>query len=158
MDLYFKTYQYKKIKKVLKKKFIFFSNGANCNHKYWISTEQIVHKLKFNYYKTYNKTALKIINNSIYKNIHHIIHSTFFFITPQKLTENLILNKTILLNLTNYNSPFLFSLLCLKLNTKLYSINQIKNINSLIYRYSINIFYQFLIFNLKKSNILRTNV
>jgi hypothetical protein len=144
MHFEFRDYQFSKIKQYLKNEFLLFSNGANQNSRNWLAVEQGLHRFELKYYKVYNKIALKVLKNSIYKNIHQIIRGTFFFL---KLNNSSIsISKNILFkNL----EPIFFTLLSIKLNNKIYSIAQIKNIKSLKYKNNIKIFYQFLLTDLK---------
>lgn len=144
MQFNLKNYQIIKTKQYLKKNnFLLFSIGANQNAQNWINTEQKLYKLKLNYHKLYNNVTLKIIKNSIYKNLFYMINSTFFFIKP---SNNRLVNKKKLL--TGLNS-ILFNVLSMKLNKKIYTIPQSKNMNSLSYKKNVSIIYQFLITNLK---------
>lgn len=153
MKLNLKDYQISKIKQYLKKNnFVFFSIGANQKAVNWRNIEQSLYKLKLDYHKIYNNITIKIIKNSIYKNSLNIINSTFFFFKP---TNTKLLNKKFLLNGLN---SILFNLLSVKLNKKIYSISQTKNMSIFSYKTSISIMYQFLITNLKSSYIISRKV
>lgn len=146
MKLNLKNYQILKTKQYLKENnLIFFSIGANQSAQNWIATEQGLHKLKLNYHKIYNNIAIKVTKKSIYKNSLSMINSTFFFIKP---SGNQLLNKRILFNGLN---SVLFNLLAVKLNKKVYSISQIKNMSSFNYKTNMSVMYQFLVTNLKLS-------
>ena len=142
MQLNLKNYQISKAKDYLKKNsFLFFSIGANQNSQNWLEIEQKLSKLELNYYKTYNNTTKKIIKNSIYKNLSHLVNSTFFLLKPKlsKIKSNII-------------NSILFATLAIKLNKKIYLISQSKNINSFNYKKNMSVMYQFLLTNLKFSN------
>lgn len=142
----FKSYQTKKIKSFIKNnRLLLFANGTNQKAKNWIAIEQGLQKLEIKYYKPYNKLAIKTFNNSIYNNIKGIINGPLFFLTP--LNKFITVKKNILLNETL--EPLIFKLLAIKLNTKVYSIPQVKKISSLKYKDSIAVLYQFLLIQLK---------
>nr|YP_010516653.1 hypothetical protein ON958_mgp27 [Haslea pseudostrearia]UXN44196.1 hypothetical protein [Haslea pseudostrearia] len=139
-----REYQFLKIKQHLKNKFLLFANGANKTSQDWLSVEQSLSNSNLKYYKIYNKIALKVLKNSIYKNISQMIQGTFFFL---KLNEiSLLINKQKLFD--SLRSIF-FTLLSIKLNNKVYSIVQIKNIKSLKYKNNMAVLYQFFFVNLK---------
>ena len=150
MQLNLKNYQISKTKNYFKKNnFILLSISANQNSKNWLKIEQGLNKLKLSYYKTYNNTTRKIIKNSIYKNLIHIVNSTFFLLKPKN--TNKVLTKSNIINMVN--SVF-FTTLAIKLNKKIYSISQSRNINSFNYKKNMSIMYQFLLTNLKFSNTI----
>ena len=147
-----KNYQILKTKQYLKENnFLLFSIGANQSAQNWINIEQGLHKLKLNYYKIYNNVTLKIIKKSIYKNSLSIINSTFFFLRP---FSNQLINQK---NLLNSLSSVFFNILSIKLNKKIYTISQSKNITSFNYKTNVSIMYQFLIINLKSSYSISKN-
>jgi hypothetical protein len=47
----------------------FFFNGINRNSNDWIIIEQKLKNINFEYYKIFNKTSKKTLENSIYKNV-----------------------------------------------------------------------------------------
>lgn len=129
---------------------LFFFNGVNKKSNDWIHTEQNLKKINFKYYKIFNKTTKKELNNSsINNNLSNIINGITFLLTPEQNTKNLLKN-IILKDLT-----FLFFvLLTVKLNNKLYSVNQLKQSNSLNYINNKLLIYQFSIVHLKRFNSL----
>jgi len=150
MQFNLKSYQISKTKKYLRNNnLLLFSIGANQKSQNWITIEQGLHKLKLDYYKTYNNTTMKIIKNSIYLNLINTINSTFFFLKPHK--NNKILTKSNLINVLN---SILFTVLAIKLNKKVYAISQSKGINSFDYKKNAATMYQFLLTNLKFSHTL----
>jgi hypothetical protein len=141
----FKNYQILKIKHYFKNNSVLLlSNGINQKADNWVKFEQGFKTINLNYYKIYNKIVRKVLKPSIYSNLVNLINGPFFLITPNKkiiLTRKLLKKETL---------EFLkFRLLALKLNKNVYSINQIKKINSFVYKESISILYQFLLINLK---------
>ena len=146
----FKNYQILKTKYYFKNNYIlFFSNGINQKSNNWIKLEQNFRTINFNYYKPYNKITRKICKTSVYLNFTNLINGPFFLLTPKNktiLTKKLLKKETL---------EFLkFRLLALKLNKNIYSTEQFKKLNSFIYNDSISIFFQFLLINLKITQIL----
>ena len=151
MQLNFKKYQTFKTKQYLiKNNFLIFSIGANQNTQNWITVEQNLYKLKFDYHKVYNNITRKIIKNSIYRNLFNTINSTFFFLKPKIKNKQIPLKSKILksLNLT------LFTVLFIKLNNKIYTIPKLKHISSFCHKTNMTTMYQSLITNLKLSYVI----
>jgi hypothetical protein len=142
MKLTPKNYKTIKTKSYLKKNnLFFFLNGINQNSNNWIRTKQDLQNLNLSYYKIFNKTSITTLKNSIYKNNDAPINGLTLLIKPTN--PNILITKKILFNL----DPFIF--LALKLNNKIYSLTQIKQIHSLNY-YNIKLlFYKFSITNIK---------
>ena len=147
MRFNFKSYQISKTKKYLKKNnFILLTYGANKNSSNWLITEQELYKLSFNYHKTYNNITIKLLEKTRFKNFFQIFKSTFFFFKTKQIKNQLLFYKNLLIkNLQNIQ----FYVHSLKLNNKIYSLSQLKNMNSFKYLISIKLFYQFLRTNLK---------
>jgi hypothetical protein len=152
-----KTYQTIKIKHYLKNEsLLIFANGINQKAQKWIKVEQGLKKMQINYFKTYNKIIIKTMGNSIFSRTVNLINGPFFLLKPKAKT---ILNKNIILKETL--DSLKFRLLSIKLNNKIYSIPQIKNINSFNNKETIAILYQFLLVHLKFPQIIvkfRNNV
>ena len=147
MQFNLKSHQICKTKKYIQKNnFLLFSIGANQNSQNWIAMEQNVHKLKLNYYKTYNNTTVKTLKNSIYRNALNTVNSTFFFLKPKQNIRSKILTRN---NLISTLNSVLFTVLAIKLNKKIYVISQLKTIRSFSYKKTVSITYQFLLANLK---------
>lgn len=126
MDFKLKNYKLLKNKQYIKTTKLFFVyNGNNLNFENWILIEQILNKLNLTFYKIYNTLIIKNLLNSIYTNLKHLIHSNIIFINTN------IKTKIKLKNLINLN--VILTLLCIKLNNKIYSTAQIKNVNLLDY-------------------------
>ena len=129
MDFNLKDYQIFKLKKYFKNNdFFFLFHSAKLNLNQWTITEQNLKKLKLDYYKTLNGTTLKILKNSIYRNVNSIISSFVVFINPKFKTTEFDLDS-----LTKNLKPS-FSLISLKLNNKIYSSAQLKGVKSLSYK------------------------
>jgi len=145
MELTTKNYKINKIKNYIKNNHIFFLFNGNTLKSYdWIITEQSFKNMNFKYYKIFNKAAIKTLNKSVYKQIKTTINGITFFIRP---TQNIpLLTKQLLFN--NFESLF-FSLIALKINNKMYSSKQLKNISSLNYKTNKLLIYQFNITHLK---------
>ena len=119
-------------------------NGNTLKSYDWIITEQFFKNMNFKYYKIFNKAAIKTLNKSVYKKIKTTINGITFFIKP---TQNITsLTKQLLFN--NFELLF-FSLIAIKINNKIYSSKQLKNINSLNYKKNKLLIYQFNITHLK---------
>ena len=150
MQFNLRSYQITKTKQYLQKNnFLLFSIGANQNSQNWIAIEQNLHKLKLNYYKTYNNTTVKTLKNSIYKNALNTVNSTFFLLKLQQNSKLLTRN-----NLINTLNSILFTVLAIKLNKKVYVVAQSKNIKSFDYKKNLSVLYQFFITNLKFAHSL----
>jgi hypothetical protein len=142
MKFTLKDYKITKTKNYLKTNNLFFIySGINQNSSNWIKIEQELKKINLNYYKIFNKTSTNIFKKSIYKNITPVINSVTFFIKPT-LKNNLI-KKKMLLNIET------FFFLALKMNTKIYSPNQLKYVNSLTYYENKLLLYQFGVTHIK---------
>jgi hypothetical protein len=145
MQITTKNYNINKIKNYTKNNsFVFFFNGINRTATDWIIIEQKIKKIKFSYYKITNKISKKPLQNSIYFNIFSLINSVTFVLKP--LFKFYELTKGILLK--SFES-ILFIFLSLKLNNKIYSKNQIKNLFSLCYKDNNLLFFQFVLTNIK---------
>ena len=146
MQLNFRNHQKTKIKSLIKNNnFLLFAIGANQNSSNWIALEQNLHKLKLNYTKIYNNITIKILQDSIGKKLKHMINSTFFFLKHANSTK--LIKSTLLteLNLSKFN------VISVYLNNKIYTISQLKKINSFNYKKNIAIMYQSLTTVLKSS-------
>jgi hypothetical protein len=134
MDFNLKTYQRLKIKYYLKTvNFFFFFHGASLDSESWIKTEQILVKNKLKYYRVFNTLMIKTLNCSIFKNLTTLLHGPIILINSND-------TKLISKKLKNINP--LVNLLCLKLNNKIYSRKQIKNIKKLSYIENVSIFHK----------------
>jgi hypothetical protein len=142
MKLTPKNYKTIKTKNYLKKNnLFFFFNGINQNSNNWIRTKQDLQNLNLNYYKIFNKTSIATFKNSIYKNNDAPINGLTLLIKPT--SHNILITKKILFSL----DPFIF--LAFKLNNKIYSLTQIKQINSFSYYNNKLLLYKFGITNIK---------
>ena len=81
--------------------------------------------------------ARKTIKASIYTNYKQLIHSLTMFVNPKSKTT-LTLKKLI-------NLEKILTLLSVKLNNKIYSISQLKNLNSLDYTNTVLQLFQFFV-------------
>ena len=143
MEFNFKRYQKIKTRSLLKKtNFLFLSINTNQNAKNWLIVEQNLEKLSVRYHKTYISSTTKIFKKSAFKNLTNYVKSTFFFLKPQKIVRNNIIDS---LTLTQ------FTILILKLNKKAYGLPQIKAVNSHHHKKNLKITYQFLLTALKTS-------
>jgi hypothetical protein len=145
MDLTTKKFKIEKTKNIIKHNNLFiFLNGINRNSNDWILIEQELKKINFNYYKIFNKTSKKTLNNSIFLNTSSLINSMTFLLKPlvaeQEVNKNMLLNKI---------ETLIFSLLAIKVNNKIYSKTKLKNLVTLNYKNNKLLLYKFLISNTK---------
>ena len=134
MDFNLKTYKRLKIKYYLKTvNFFFFFHGASLDSESWIKIEQTLVKNKLKYYRVFNTLMIKILNCSIFKNLTTLLHGPIILINKND-------TKLISKKLKNINP--LVNLLCLKLNNKIYSRKQIKNIKKFSYIENVSIFHK----------------
>ena len=134
MDFNLKTYKHLKIKYYLKTiNFFFFFHGASLDSESWTKTEQALVKNKLKYYRVFNALMTNTLSCSIFRNLTTLLHGPVLLINSnhQKLTSKKLKNINPLINL-----------LCLKLNNKVYSKKQIKNIKELSYIKNISIFHR----------------
>ena len=134
MDFNLKTYKRLKIEYYLKTvNFFFFFHGASLDSENWIKTEQTLVKNKLKYYRVFNTLMIRTLNCSIFKNVTTLLHGPIILINSND-------PKLTLKKLKNINP--LVNLLCLKLNNKIYSRKQIKNIKKLSYIENVSIFHK----------------
>lgn len=140
-----KDYKILKTKNYLKENSLFFFfNSIHRNSNDGIIIEQNLKKFNLNYYKIFNKTSRTTINNSIYKNSNELINSMTVFIKP--ISHSLELKKS---NLLSCFEPLMFNMLAIKLNNKIYSTSQLKEISTLNYKDTKLLLFQFSLTNLK---------
>ena len=129
----FKKYQVLKIGSHIKTNtFLFFFLSNKSKSSGWKKIEQILKKLELVYCKIINKVLLKKLKNSIFRNFSVLIGGTILLLAPVKkqLKQFKVIEKTLQFN---------FSLLCLKLNNKMYSINEVKKLYD--FSYKKNVFF-----------------
>lgn len=144
MKLNFKNYKIIKTKNYIKKNnFFFIFNTINQNSNNRIKNEQNLMILNCSYYKIFNKTSNIVFENSIYKNSNSLINNIVVFLKVK--INDVIFNKNSIINL----EPYIF--LALKLNNKIYSINQFKLLNSFKYYNNKLLLYQFYLTSIKFS-------
>lgn len=149
MEITSKIYQIDKTKKYIKKNNLFFLfNGVNCNSIDWLIIDQNFKLINFKYQKVVNKNINKAVEKSIYCNINTATTGLFFFIKPNKEIK-FIPKKTLFNKFESFN----FTLLALKLNNKIYSVKNIKQINFLDYTENNLLLFQSLNVNLKFCSI-----
>ena len=149
MDFNFKTYQIIKLKKYFKKNGLFFLfHSIKSDSTKWTRIEQNLKKLKLDYYKPLNKTTVKALKNSVYKNFNSSIAGFILFVNSRY--------KTAYLNLPSIvkNLKPSFTLVSLKLNNKIYSTAQLKGLEDLSYNKSVFMLYKVLDKQLKTSYVL----
>jgi len=147
MKLNLKKYQIKKTSKFLKKKKIFLIfNGVTRNIKENIgSYKQKLEDFSTAQYKIFNRTALSLIKDSIFKNSKLIIHCVTFFVESNPLNFKKNFKKYAL---HNFKKKF-FNLVGVRINYKIYSTIQSMELNSFKYTQTKTLFFQFNIKNVK---------
>jgi hypothetical protein len=144
MKFELKTYKILKKKYFLKQnKLFFFYAATSLNLKNWLAIEQTLKKSNLNYYRLSNTLAIKTMKSSIYVNFKQLIHSLTMFVNPKpkatlKLKQLRNLEKAL-------------TLLSVRLNNKIYSISQLKGLNSLDYNFTVLRLFQFFIIYLTYS-------
>ena len=151
MDFNLKNYQIFKLKKYFKKNDLFFLfHSSKLNSTKWIDMEQTLKKLKLNYYKPLNGTALKTFKGSIYQNFSSIVAGFVLFVNSQYKTTQHELPEI----LKRLKPSFV--LISVKLNNKIYSPAQLKGMKSLSYNKNMFNLYKSLDKHLKTSYVLTT--
>ena len=146
MELNSKDYKITKTKNYMKKNSLFFFfNGITRNSEDWILLEQNLKSIGFNYYKIFNKTTKKSVNNSIFRAIKPVINSITFLIKP----TNTKLSKQVLVNSFE---PLFFYMLAMKINNKIYQTAQLKYNYSISYKNNKIFLFQFGVANLKQKS------
>ena len=141
MNFELKDYKLLKLKKHFSKtNFFFFFSGINVKANNWIKIEQELNNLGLNYNKINNNLTLNLLKNSIFKNTIPLVNGPIILILINKI------RKLSLKNLTGINP--LISLLCLRINNKIYLKTQIQNLinlnyskNILVFRKSLKLFF-----------------
>ena len=149
MDFNFKKYQILKLQKYFKNKGLFFFVHCNkLNLSQWTHIEQNLTKLELNYYKPLNKVLNKILKNSIYKNFSFIVNGFVLFVSSSNDNKELNLQqiqKSLAAN---------FLLTGVKLNNKVYSTTQVKQMKTLSYKQNMFVLHNTLDRYLKNSYAL----
>lgn len=135
MDFNLKDYKRFKIKCYLKTvNFFFFFHGTSLNNENWIKIEQsfVINKLK--YIRVLNKIMINILKNSILKNLVVLIHGPILLLSinknNSKLTFKMLENISPLINFLGF-----------KLNNKMYSKEQVRNLKKMSYFENVYIFH-----------------
>ena len=87
----------------------------------------------------------KTLNNSIYRTIKPAINGITFLIKPKakQMLKQILMGSF---------EPLLFNMLAIKLNSKIYQTDQLKNNYSLNYKDNKMLIFQFGVTNLKKKS------
>lgn len=132
MDFNLKNYQIVKLKKYFKNNdFFLVFQSAKLSLTKWAHTEQNLKKLKLNYYKPLNRTTVKALQSSVYKNFSSVIGGFILLINTDSKVSKLNL-ESIIKNLRPS-----FSLVSVKLNNKIYSLLQLKDLKDLSYKKNV---------------------
>lgn len=134
MKFQLKSYKFFITKYFIKKTaFLLFYDEIYFNIKKRFLTGKNLKKIK--YYKIYNSLTIEIIKKSIYANIKFLINSTIFFTHFNIIKKNLYLK-----DIKNLDS--LSTLLCIKLNNKIYSKLQVTKVNNLDFQKNMFILFK----------------
>jgi hypothetical protein len=124
----------------------FFFNSVNKNSNDEILTEQKLKKSGLAFVKIQNKTAKKTLQNSILINSKELINCSILIIK-----QNINKNELKKINILNNFEPLLLTILALKLNNKIYSKTQLKELLVLNYKDIQLLLFQFTLTNIKLS-------
>ena len=134
MDFNLKTYKRLKIEHYFKAiNFFFFFHGTSLNSENWVKIEQVLTDQDIKYFRIYNTLMVKTLNDSVFKHLTSLVHGPIILLN----TNN---SKLTLKKLEEVNP--LISLLCLKINNKIYSKKQIKNLKKLSYTENVYTLYK----------------
>ena len=136
MDFNLKTYKCFKIKYYLREiNFFFFFQGTSVDNESWVKIEQsfVNHELK--YYRILNKLMINTLKSSILKNVIVLIHGPIILLNNDNNNTKLTFKE-----LENINP--LINLLGFRLNNKIYSKKQIKNLRKMSYLENIYTFHK----------------
>jgi hypothetical protein len=132
MDFNSKNYQIFKVKKYLKKSsFFFLYHVPKLKNSQWLFVEQNLKKLMLGYYKVANSSGKVVVKNSIYSNFSNLICGIVLFVKPSQKYE--VLDNVSLLKSLKHS----FIKISLKLNNRIYSNSQVRNLKSFSYKQSI---------------------
>jgi hypothetical protein len=104
------------------------------NNEKWIKIEQKFVTNKIKYIRVLNKLMINTLKNSIFKNLVVLIHGPILLLSIDKNNSKLTFKK-----LENI-SP-LINFLGFKLNNKIYSKEQIRNLKKMSYFENVSIFH-----------------
>lgn len=133
MSFNLKAYKRLKIKHYFKKiNLFFFFHGTCLNNTNWIKVEQLFNEKELKYLRVINTLLIKTLTHSIFRNLAVLVHGPILLL---KISNA----KSVIHKLNSIN--LWISLLCLKLNNKIYSSKQISNLNKLSYIENVYSFY-----------------
>ena len=141
MNFNLKTYKRLKLRQYFKKvNLFFFFHGACLNSMNWAKIEQTLSEEELQYLRILNPLLIATINDSIFKNLATMINGPMLLL--HRGNAGLIVKKLNSINLR-------MSLLCLKLNNKLYSKKQTKGLKALSYNENVSLFHNSMKFVIK---------
>ena len=136
MDFNLKTYkQLKTIRYFKTTNFFFFFHGTSLDNENWIKIEQVLAKHQLKYSRIHNKLMISTLKNSIFKNLIVLVHGPIFLLNSGT-TNNA---KLTLKELENINP--LIKFIGFRLNNKVYSNKQIKDLKKVSYFENISILH-----------------
>jgi hypothetical protein len=153
MNFNLKIYKHFQIKRYFKTMHFFcFFHGTSISNENWIKIEQIFANNNLTYFRIFNRLMINTLKNSIFKNLAVLIHGPMFILNNK--------NSKLTFKELDDLSP-LISLLGFRLNNKVYSTRQIKNLkktsylkNVVILRNSIKAFTKLPYRQFKSKNLL----
>ena len=135
MKLKLKIYKFYRLKRFLKNRSLFFIYHTNSlNSRNWKKLEKKLTKLNLGYYKIQNKLFIKLLEQSIFKNLILLINGPILIVFPKyKRIEKLRLETLVSL----HNS---LQLISFKLNNRFYLFSQMRNLKTFGYRQTVSKF------------------
>ena len=135
MDFNLKTYKRFKIKHYFKtRNFFYFFHGTSLKNENWIKTEQGFARHELKYIRILNKLMINTLKNSIFKNLVVLIHGPILLLNNSTNSSKINFEELESIN------PLISFLGC-RLNNKIYSKNQIKNLKRVSYIENVSIFH-----------------
>jgi len=135
MKFNLKNYKLKQIKEYVKKeRFFFIYNISNLNYENQLKIDQTFYNNNLKCLKVYNTISKSLLKQSIFKNTETIINGSIGFVTFKD-------DKIVLNSLKKLLKPHpTMDLLGVRLNNKVYSVNQLKNLTTLSLKKNMGIF------------------
>lgn len=115
--------------------FFFFFQGTSVDSENWIKIEQGFANYELRYYRILNKLMSNTLKSSIFKNLVVLIHGPIILLSSENNNAKLTFKELESIN------P-LINLLGVRLNNKIYSKKQIKNLKKMSYSDNICIFHK----------------
>jgi len=135
MDFNLKTYKRFKIKHYFRTKdFFYFFHGTSLRNENWINTEQEFTRHELKYVRILNKLMINVLRGSIFRNLVVLMHGPILLLNNKSNFSKLTFEELESIN------PLISFLGC-KLNNKIYSKKQIRNLKRVSYIENVSIFH-----------------